>query len=424
MPQFDYRDGHYAVEDVAVRDIAATCKTPFYCYSRAAIERAYAAYADAFADYDMQVCYALKANSNLSIVGLLAAAGAGADVVSGGELQRAQAAGIPGSRIVYSGVAKTVPEIELALDAGIRQFNVESMPELHAINETAMRRQQCAPVAFRINPDVDAETHEKISTGKSENKFGIPWHSASDAYAHAASLPGIEICGIDMHIGSQIQSLTPFRNAFARIAELTQQLRDQGHAIDTIDLGGGLGVNYGGDGKTPPTPAEYAQLVTEAFADLDCRLIIEPGRSLVGAAGMLVSTVIYVKETATLDFLIIDAAMNDFMRPSIYNAYHAIRTERQGHGAQRPYEIVGPVCETGDMFARGRLLHELQAGDMVVLEDAGAYGAVMASTYNTRPLVPEVLVEGNSFRIIRKRVSEAALLALDEPWPATATEQA
>lgn len=415
MHYFGHRDGRYYAENVPVRRIAESCATPFYCYSRRAIESAYDAYASAFSKHDTLICYAVKANSNQAVIGLLAQRGAGADVVSQGELRRALLAGIPASKIVYSGVAKTVPEIEFALGKDILLFNVESEPELHQINAVATRLGKIARIAFRINPDIDAGTHEKISTGKSENKFGIPWQSARQAYADAAKLPGIKVCGIDIHIGSQIMSLGPYTRAFERIAELVQQLQADGHVISTIDLGGGLGINYNADSDVAPTAAQYAELALASLAHLGIRLILEPGRSLVGDAGVLVSSVIYVKEGSQSTFLIVDAAMNDFLRPSMYNAYHHIVGERCDDKETVLYDVVGPVCETGDTFARGRRLPRQQAGDLVFIENTGAYGSVMASSYNTRPLIPEVLVEDDSFRIIRARPDYDSIIGMDTP---------
>ena len=416
MTAFAYRDDHYFAEDVSLRRIADACGTPFYCYSRAEVEARYDAYVEALKDFDALICYAVKANSHQAIIKLLADRGAGADVVSEGELRRALIAGVPAAKIVYSGVAKTVREIEFALQQDIRQFNVESEPELEEISAAAVRLGKTARIAFRINPDVDAGTHEKISTGKSENKFGVPLESVRYAYDKAASLPGIEVCGIDLHIGSQITSLTPFEQAFDRIAELAKQLRDDGHTISTIDLGGGLGVNYGGENDNAPTPAEYAGIVKEKLGHLNCDFIIEPGRSLVANAGVLVGSVIYIKKSSQKTFLIIDAAMNDFLRPSMYDSYHAIVGGRETGAADVLYDVVGPVCETGDTFARQRQLPEQQAGDLIVVEGAGAYGSVMASTYNTRLLVPEVLVDGDEFRIIRKRPSYDSIIGLDLDW--------
>ena len=415
MTAFAYRDGHYFAEDVSLRRIADACGTPFYCYSRAAVEARYDAYVEALKDFDALICYAVKANSHQAIIKLLADRGAGADVVSEGELRRALAAGIPASKIVYSGVAKTVREIEFALLEDIRQFNVESEPELEAISAAAVRLGKTARIAFRINPDVDAGTHEKISTGKSENKFGVPWHSAKYTYEKAASLPGIEVCGLDLHIGSQITSLTPFAHAFARIAELAKELREDGLTISTIDLGGGLGVDYE-ENDNAPTPAEYAGVVKEKLGHLNCDIIVEPGRSLVGNAGVLVGSVIYIKKSSQKTFLIIDAAMNDFLRPSMYDSYHTIVGGRETDAAGVLYDIVGPVCETGDTFARQRRLPAQEPGDLIVIEGTGAYGSVMASSYNTRPLVPEILVDGDEFRIIRQRPSYDSIIGLDLTW--------
>jgi diaminopimelate decarboxylase len=418
MTVFAYRDGHYYAEDVAVRHIADAVGTPFYCYSRAAIEDRYDAFADALKNFDALICYAVKANSNQALIGLLAARGAGADVVSEGEMRRALAAGIPASKIVYSGVAKTVREIEFALHQSIRQFNVESEQELDVISAAAVRLNKTARIAFRINPDVDAGTHEKISTGKSDNKFGIGIDRAKAAYDKARTLPGIEVCGVDLHIGSQIMNLKPFAAAFSRIAALTQELRDAGHTISTIDLGGGLGVNYDRPNDNAPSAADYARIAMETVGHLDCNIIVEPGRWLVANAGVLVSSVIYTKTNGASKFLIIDAAMNDFVRPSMYNAYHAIVGGEQSHAPEDLYDIVGPVCETGDTFARKRKLPAQEPGDLVVIEDTGAYGSSMASTYNTRLLIPEVLVDGDEFRVIRRRPDYESMLALDIPWDA------
>lgn len=416
MTAFAYRDGHYFAEDVALARIAERCPTPFYCYSRAAIEANYHAYAAALQEFDALVCYAIKANSNQAIIGLLAGLGAGADVVSEGELRRALAAGVPAERIVYSGVGKTTGEIECALQQDIRLFNVESEQELRAISAAAVRLGTTARVAFRINPDVDAGTHEKISTGKSENKFGIGIETAPRAYAEARDLPGIEVYGIDLHIGSQIVNLAPFASAFSRIAALVETLRADGHTIDTIDLGGGLGVRYNAETDADPSLDEYAQIVRDTVGGLGCRLIVEPGRSLVGNAGVLVSRVIYTKVNGTTQFLVIDAGMNDFMRPSIYDAYHAIVGETLSQAPAEVYDVVGPVCETGDTFARRRRLPQQQPGDLVIIEASGAYGSVMASTYNTRPLPAEVMVDGGEFREIRKRHDYDSIIARDLPW--------
>jgi diaminopimelate decarboxylase len=414
MTTFGYRNGHYHAEDVPLRRIADDIGTPFYCYSRAAIAANYRAFSDALKEFDALVCYAVKANSNQAIIAQLAQLGAGADVVSEGELRRALAAGVPPGKIVYSGVAKTAREIRFALASSIGMFNVESEQELNAISAAAVELGTTARIAFRINPDVDAGTHEKISTGKLENKFGIGLDIARMAYDKARSLPGIEVHGVDLHIGSQIMDVRPFADAFLRIAELVAQLRADGHTIDTLDLGGGLGIDYG-EGEAPPL-AEYARVVRDTVGKLGCRIIVEPGRSLVGNAGVLVGSVIYTKTSGSSHFLIIDAAMNDFLRPSMYDAYHPIVGGDVNGAAEQVYDIVGPVCETGDTFARRRRLPAQQPGDLVVIEACGAYGSVMASTYNTRPLIPEVMVEGNDYRMIRERPGYDSMLAIDLPW--------
>jgi diaminopimelate decarboxylase len=414
MTTFGYRNGHYHAEDVPLRRIADDIGTPFYCYSRAAIAANYRAFSDALKEFDALVCYAVKANSNQAIIAQLAQLGAGADVVSEGELRRALAAGVPPGKIVYSGVAKTAREIRFALASSIGMFNVESEQELNAISAAAVELGTTARIAFRINPDVDAGTHEKISTGKLENKFGIGLDIARMAYDKARSLPGIEVHGVDLHIGSQIMDVRPFADAFLRIAELVAQLRADGHTIDTLDLGGGLGIDYG-EGEAPPL-AEYARVVRDTVGKLGCRIIVEPGRSLVGNAGVLVGSVIYTKTSGSSHFLIIDAAMNDFLRPSMYDAYHPIVGGDENGAAEQVYDIVGPVCETGDTFARRRRLPAQQPGDLVVIEACGAYGSVMASTYNTRPLIPEVMVEGNDYRMIRERPGYDSMLAIDLPW--------
>lgn len=416
MNTFAYRDGHYFAENVAIRQIAEVVGTPFYCYSRAAVEARYDALAGALKGFNALVCYAVKANSNQTLIGLLAARGAGADVVSEGEMRRALAAGIPASKIVYSGVAKTVREIEFALQQDIRQFNVESEQELRVISATAVRLGKIANVAFRINPNVDAGTHEKISTGKAENKFGIAIENARQAYDEARNLPGVEVHGVDLHIGSQIMNLAPFEAAFSRIAELIEDLRRAGHTLSTIDLGGGLGINYDQQNDKAPGVEDYARIVKKTVGHLGCKIIVEPGRWLVGNAGALVSSVIYTKTNGATKFLIIDAAMNDFLRPSMYNAYHSIVGEQQTDAPDVLYDIVGPVCETGDTFARKRQLPEQDSGDLVIIEGAGAYGSVMASTYNTRPLVPEVMVDGDEFQVIRQRPDYDSMIALDIPW--------
>ncbi len=414
MNHFEYRDGELWAEDVPVHDIAAAVGTPFYCYSTATLTRHYRVFIDALAGLDALVCYSLKANSNQAVIRTLARLGAGADIVSEGELHRALAAGIPPAKIVFSGVGKMAREMEAALDAGIHQFNAESEAELETLSAVATARGVRAPVTLRINPDVDAETHDKITTGRKENKFGIPWTRARDAYRLAAGLPGIEVVGLDIHIGSQLTRLEPFRAAFERVAELVETLRADGHRIDRLDLGGGLGIPYD-DIDAPPLPDEYAGVVRECVGALSCQLILEPGRMIAGNAGILVASVIAIKKGETTRFVILDAAMNDLLRPSLYDAYHRIAPVHAPalDAPLTPADVVGPVCETGDTFARARPLPELAAGDLVAIFSAGAYGAVMASTYNTRPLVPEVLVNGARFAVIRQRPGYDEIIARD-----------
>ncbi len=415
MAFFDYREGQLYVESVPIEKVAKQVETPVYCYSAAALRHNFHVYADQFKPDNSLVCFAVKANSNQAVIGELARLGAGADVVSEGELRRALLAGIPASRIVYSGVAKTAREMRFALEQGIFQFNIESEPELEMLSEVASSMGKQAPVAFRINPDIDALTHAKISTGKASNKFGIPWTRAKEAYARAASLPGIRVQGIDIHIGSQLTRLEPFEAAFRCIAELTEQLRAQGHAISVLDIGGGLGIDYGDGSAQPPAVSDYAALANSILGKLDCRILIEPGRSLVGDIGVLISRVTYIKEGERDHFLIIDAGMNDLLRPSMYDAYHDIIPARPSSGERVHYHIVGPICETGDTFSRDRMLPPLRAGDLVAIKNAGAYGAVMASSYNTRPLVPEVLVDGDTIKVIRARPSYDELIGMDTP---------
>jgi len=418
MDHFSYKNGELYAEDLPLAQIAVEVGTPFYCYSTATLERHFKVFSGAFDGVNSLVCYAIKANSNLAVIKTLARLGAGADVVSEGELRRALEAGIPASRIVFSGVGKRPWEMELALDVGIHQFNVESEPEVKVLSEVASRMGKVAPVAFRVNPDVDAKTHAKISTGKAENKFGVPWQDVSRIYGEAARLDGIKIQGVDVHIGSQLTDLDPFNNAFLRVRELVMQLRAEGHDITQVDLGGGLGIPY--DGTVPPTPTSYGVVALEAMGNLGVQLIFEPGRLIVGNAGVLVSEVVYVKQGAERKFVILDAAMNDLIRPALYDGYHHIDTIKEPSGNEpstgtemEAVDVVGPVCETGDTFARARNLPPVVAGDLVAFRSAGAYGAVMASTYNTRPLVPEVLVSGDQFAVIRKRPSIKELLELD-----------
>jgi diaminopimelate decarboxylase len=415
MNHFGYRNGQLHAEDVPLAAIAAEVGTPFYCYSTATLKRHYRVFADAFAGAKALVCYSLKGNSNQAVIATLAAEGAGADVVSEGELRRALAAGIPATRIVFSGVGKTAREMALALDVGIHQFNVESEPELEALSAIAASKGLRAPVAMRVNPDVDAQTHAKISTGKKENKFGIAWDQARGLYGRAAALPGIEVVGVDVHIGSQLTRLDPFAAAFTRIAELVGALRADGHAIRRIDLGGGLGVPYDFSAEAPPEPADYARTVRAAFDGLDCELIFEPGRLIVGNAGVLVASVIYVKDQGAKRFVIVDSAMNDLIRPSLYDAYHEIvPVTEPAHGANKAsVDVVGPVCESGDSFALERPMPPVAAGELVAFLTAGAYGAVMSSTYNSRLLVPEVLVNGDHWAVVRPRQSYEELIGLD-----------
>ncbi|MBE7635707.1 diaminopimelate decarboxylase [Sneathiella sp. P13V-1] len=414
MDHFNYQNGELYAENLPLAEIAKEVGTPFYCYSTATLERHFNVFSKAFDGANALVCYAVKANSNLAVIKTLAKLGAGADVVSEGELRRALEAGIPANKIVFSGVGKKPHEMELALNAGILQFNVESEPEVRVLSEVATRLGKVAPIAFRVNPDVDAKTHAKISTGKAENKFGVPWQDVSRIYGEAATLPGIKIQGVDVHIGSQLTDLDPFNNAFMRVRELVDQLRKEGHEITQVDLGGGLGIPY--DGTIPPAPENYGQVALQAMGNLGVQLIFEPGRLIVGNAGVLVSEVIYVKQGAERKFVILDAAMNDLIRPAMYDGYHHIDTIRQPNEADgtEMVDVVGPVCETGDTFAKGRELPPVSAGDLVAFRSAGAYGAVMASTYNTRPLVPEVLVNGDDFAVIRERPALEELLKQDK----------
>ena len=405
MDHFLYRNGALHAEDVPLSEIAAVVGTPFYCYSTATLERHFRLFDEALAGMDHLVCYAMKAASNVAILKTLAALGAGMDVVSGGEYLRAKAAGVPGDKIVFSGVGKTEAEMRLALEGGVRQFNVESEPEMEVLNRVALDLGMVAPITVRVNPDVDAKTHAKIATGKSENKFGIPIARAREVYAHAARLPGLRVVGIDVHIGSQLTDLEPFRQAYRKVAELTAVLREDGHRIERLDLGGGLGIPYERSNAAPPLPLDYGAMIREELGHLGCEIEIEPGRLIVGNAGVMVSQVIYVKQGEGRDFLIVDGAMNDLIRPAMYDAHHDIvPVVEPAPGAEgHVYDVVGPVCETGDTFARQRALPAVKAGDLIAFRSAGAYGAVMASEYNTRPLIPEVLVKGDQFAVIRRR---------------------
>ena len=405
MDHFLYRDGALFAEDVAISEIAAAVGTPFYVYSTATLLRHFKAFDDALDGMDHLVCYAMKANSNQAVLRTLAQAGAGMDVVSGGEYRRAKAAGVSGDRIVFSGVGKTAAEIRTALEGGIRQFNVESEPEMEVLNAVALSLGKVAPITIRVNPDVDAKTHAKIATGKSENKFGIPIARARDVYRMAAGLKGLDVIGIDVHIGSQLTDLAPFEQAYQKVAELTEQLRADGHDIRRLDLGGGLGIPYERSNEAPPLPSDYGAMVQRTLGHLGCEIEIEPGRLIAGNAGLMVSEVIYVKSGEGRDFLILDGAMNDLIRPAMYDAYHDIVpvVEATPGAEQQPYDIVGPVCESGDTFAKQRMMPKLAAGDLVAFRSAGAYGAVMSSEYNSRALIPEVLVKDDQFAVIRRR---------------------
>jgi len=415
LDHFLYKNGHLHAENVALRDIAVSVGTPFYCYSSATLTRHYTLFTEALSPLPHLVCFAVKSNSNIAVLKLLGDLGAGMDVVSAGEYLRAKAAGVAGERIVFSGVGKTREEMRLALGGGIRQFNIESEPELEALSEVATGMGIHAPIALRVNPDVDARTHEKISTGRKEDKFGVPISRASEIYARAAQLPGIRIVGIDMHIGSQLTELAPFEAAYKKMADLTRQLRAEGHFIARLDLGGGLGIPYTRSNEAPPLPTDYGDMVKRVLGDLNCEIEIEPGRLISGNAGVMVSQVIYRKAGEEREFLIIDAAMNDLVRPSMYAAHHDIIpiNEPAPGEAVAPVDIVGPVCESGDTFARQRNMPLLMAGDLVAFRSAGAYGAVMASEYNSRPLIPEVLVNGDHFAVIRARPGFDEMLARD-----------
>jgi diaminopimelate decarboxylase len=414
MNHFAYRAGKLFAEDVDLTKLAEAAGTPLYVYSTATLERHYRVFANAFSAGTL-IAFSVKANGNLAVLKTLGQLGAGADVVSGGELKKALAAGIPPERIVFSGVGKTPREMKLGLEAGIHQFNVESEPELEALNETALALGKRAPVTIRVNPNVDARTHAKITTGTAETKFGIPWSRARDAYKRAGQLSGIKVVGVDMHIGSQVTELEPFEQAFARMAELIGTLRRDGHDITRADLGGGLGVPYRLDDPPPPDPDAYARSITGLTKDLGVELIFEPGRLIAANAGILLSRVIYVKDGEAKKFLIIDAAMNDLLRPALYDAHHDILSVNEaGLGTPRQrYDIVGPICETADLFARDRELPVLKSGDLVAIMTAGAYGAVMSSAYNARPPAAEVLVKGDAWSVVRPRMSDDAIVEMD-----------
>ena len=413
MEHFAYRGGYLHAEELSIATIAESIGTPFYCYSTATLVRHYRVFAQAFQDVPHQIHYALKANSNQAIIKTLGKEGAGADVVSEGEIRRALAAGIPASKIVFSGMGKTVQEISYALEQNILQFNVESEPELETLSHIAQRKGKIAEIAIRVTPDVDGKTHAKITTGTKISKFGIDIGQAPALYKKAASLEGIAVRSVSCHIGSQITELEPFQKAFSRVVDLVKELRADGHTIDRLDLGGGLGIPYDGD-IAPPTPAEYAAIVKDLTRNLRCILRFEPGRLIVGNAGILVSRVIAIKKTPAREFLVVDAGMNDLVRPTLYDAFHEIIPVKfQKINNRRVFDVVGPVCETGDVFARDRTLSVFEAGDLVAFRSAGAYGASMSNTYNSRPLVAEVLVNGNQFSVIRPRQTYAELIAQD-----------
>jgi diaminopimelate decarboxylase len=420
MHHFDYRNGVLHAEGVNLIALAEAAGTPFYCYASATLERHYSVFAGAFADVDALVCYSLKANSNQAVIATLAKLGAGADVVSGGELLRARAAGVPPHKIMFSGVGKTVRELAQAVDEGVLCVNVESEAELELLAAIAAAKGRSIDISIRVNPDIDPKTHAKIATGKAENKFGIPISRARDVYARAAKLKGVRIAGVDMHIGSQIVELDPFGDAFALLADFVRALRADGHSISHIDLGGGLGIPYREDNDPPPDPAAYAKIVKNATRDLGCKLIFEPGRLIVGNAGILVTRVLYVKHGEAKTFVIVDAGMNDLLRPTLYDAHHDIRPVREAAvGAPRiTADVVGPVCESGDFLALDRSLPEPRPGELLAVMSAGAYGAVQAGTYNTRALVPEVLVKASEWALVRPRVTAEELIALDRlpPW--------
>ncbi len=420
MHHFAYRNGVLHAEAVNLDTLAASVGTPFYCYSTATLARHYQVFAGAFADVKSLVCYAMKANSNQAVVKTLAALGAGADVVSGGELERARLAGIAPDKIMFSGIGKTAAELALAVNEGILCVNVESESELDLLSSIAAGKGRTANVSVRVNPDVDAKTHAKIATGKAENKFGIPISRAREVYARAAKLPALKVIGVDMHIGSQITELEPFDDAFALLSDFVRALRADGHSISHIDLGGGLGIPYREDNEPPPHPDAYAMLVKRATRDLDCTLIFEPGRLIVGNAGILVTRVLYLKRGEAKTFVIVDAGMNDLIRPTLYEAHHDIRLVREplAKAPRIVADVVGPVCESGDFLALDRDMAAPQAGDLIAVMTAGAYGAVQAGTYNTRALVPEVLVQESEWALVRPRLEASDLIALDRlpPW--------
>jgi diaminopimelate decarboxylase len=416
MHHFAYRNGVLHAEAVNLASLAQAVGTPFYCYSTATLERHYRVFAGAFADVPSLVCYSLKANSNQAVIATLAKLGAGADVVSGGELKRALAAGVPRDKIMFSGIGKTAAELALALDENVLCVNVESEPELELLSAIAVGKGRSIDISVRVNPDVDAKTHAKIATGRAEDKFGIPISGARAVYAKAAKLPGLRVAGVDMHIGSQITELSPFGDAFALLSDFVRTLRGDGHTISHVDLGGGLGIPYREDNEPPPDPSAYAEVVKRATRGLNCKLIFEPGRLIVGNAGILVTRVLYLKRGEAKTFVIVDAGMNDLIRPTLYEAHHEIQpVVEPSPGAQHlTADVVGPVCESGDFLALGRDIAEAQPGDLLAVMTAGAYGAVQAGTYNTRPLIPEVLVRDGEWALVRPRLEADQLIGLDK----------
>lgn len=416
MDHFLYRDGVLHAEDVPLPEIAASVGTPFYVYSSATFLRHLQVFDEALDGMPHLVCYAMKANSNQAILRLLGDAGAGMDVVSAGEYARARAAGVPPERIVFSGVGKTRAEMDYVLTEGVRQFNVESEPELELLSEVATKIGVVVPITVRVNPDVDAKTHPKIATGMSDNKFGIPIGRARSVYARAAALPGVEVVGIDVHIGSQLTDLAPYEAAFEKVVALTQELRSDGHTIKRLDLGGGLGIPYERSNEAPPLPREYGDIIRKTVGHLGCEIEIEPGRLIAGNAGLLVSEVIYRKQGDGREFLVLDAAMNDLIRPAMYDSHHDIEPVIQPKPGveQAPIDIVGPVCESGDTFAKQRIMPYIGPSELVAFRSAGAYGAVMSSEYNTRPMIPEVLVQGDQFAVIRERPTYEEIINRDK----------
>jgi diaminopimelate decarboxylase len=420
MHHFAYRNGVLHAEAVNLASLAQAVGSPFYCYSTATLERHYRVFAGAFADVPSLVCYAVKANSNQAVIATLAKLGAGADVVSGGELKRALAAGVSPDKIMFSGIGKTAAELALALDENILCVNVESEPELELLSAIAVGKGRSIDISVRVNPDVDAKTHAKIATGRAEDKFGIPISAARAVYAKAAKLPGLRVAGVDMHIGSQITELSPFGDAFALLSDFVRTLRGDGHTISHVDLGGGLGIPYREDNEPPPDPSAYAAVVKRATRGLDCKLIFEPGRLIVGNAGILVTRVLYLKHGEAKTFVIVDAGMNDLIRPTLYEAHHEIQPVIEPAPGARHLtaDVVGPVCESGDFLALGRDIAEARPGDLLAVMTAGAYGAVQAGTYNTRPLIPEVLVRDGEWALVRPRLEADQLIGLDKlpPW--------